>query len=191
MLKLFRTNLVNRLFKLGALALLLGMALQGATLEYLSLDDMARRSTAIVRARIAGSYAAAGRSIIYTHYRIQVLEQWKGNAASELEVVLPGGAVNGRRQTCPGTPELIPGQEYLLFLWTSPASGLTHAIGLSQGVFSVRRSPEGEAVAQRGPSSGLMLNSAGLPVRDTAVSLRLSDFRGRVRTALADGRASR
>ncbi len=167
------------------------MALQGATLEYLSLDDMARRSTAIVQGRIAGSYAAAGRSIIYTHYRIQVLEQWKGPAASELEVVLPGGAVDGRRQTFPGTPELKAGQEYLLFLWTSPATGLTHAIGLSQGVFSVRRSPAGDVIAQRGPSGGLMLNSAGVPVRDTAVSLRLSDLRSRVRAALADGRVSR
>ncbi len=181
-----RTNPVKTVLKLAAVALLSGIAIPAATLEYLSLDEMALKATSIVRARVTGSYAAAGPTLIYTHYRVQVLDRWKGVDAPELEVVLPGGSAGGRRQTFPGTPELVPGKEYVLFLWTSRASGLTHVMGLSQGIFTVRHE-NGEMYAYRGPSAALILNRSGRPVRDLPVSARMADFRQRVRAALVQG----
>ena len=47
-----------------------------------------------------------------------------------------GGVAGGIRQSVSGAPELKPGQEYVLFLWTS-RSGLTQVIGLSQGLFQL------------------------------------------------------
>jgi hypothetical protein len=167
------------------------MAVQAATLEYMSLEDMVRKSSAVVRVRVGSSYAARSLGLIYTHYRIEVLEGYKAGGAAALDVVLPGGSANGLRQTFPGTPRLTEGQEYLLFLWKSPSSGLTHVIGLSQGVFDIRRGESGEAVAFRGPTSELMLDSRGQMVRDAGLTLRLRDFRQRVAGILAQKGAGR
>ncbi|MGH9665509.1 MAG: hypothetical protein ACRD9L_13880, partial [Bryobacteraceae bacterium] len=70
----------------------------GATLERLSLDDMIVKSTAIVHARVTGSYAAASGRMIYTHYTIQVSESLKGKAAGAMDVAVPGGAAKGFQQ---------------------------------------------------------------------------------------------
>jgi hypothetical protein len=166
--------------------LLLGMLLQAATLEKLALDDMTQQSTAIVRARVTGSYAAANGALIYTHYRVQVGERWKGAEAASLDVVVPGGRANGLRQTISGAPKLMEGREYVLFLWTGP-SGLTHIMGLSQGVFDVKTEANGEVVASRAASGELMLDSAGRPMRDEALTLRLNDLHQRVSRASAEG----
>jgi hypothetical protein len=180
------------------LALLAGIAVPGlvpvlraTTLEQLTLDDMTQKSTAIVRARVTGSHSAYrgnGRGAdIYTYYQIQVLETWKSAGPVPTEVAVPGGAANGIRQSVAGAPVLKPGQEYVLFLWTS-RSGLTQVIGLSQGVFNLSVAPSGGTsggpVAQRPPASELMLNSAGMPVEDRAVSYQLQDLRQRVAQTL-------
>src|SRR4051794_3886943 len=87
------------------------------TLQQLSMDEMTQSATAIVRARVTGSSASPTGSTIYTHYRLQILETWKGLPATE--VMIPGGVANGLRQSFPGVPELETGTEYVLFLWRS------------------------------------------------------------------------
>ena len=175
-----------RLIKVGVLALLLGMLLQAVTLEKLSLPDMAQVSTAIVRARITGIYGAAQGPLIYTHYQLQVAERWKGAEAATLDIVVPGGTANGLRQSFAGTPKLIVGREYVLFLWTGP-SGRTHITGLSQGVFNLANDAQGQTVASRAASAEVMLDSAGRPAHEDAVTLKLTDLRNQVSRALAEG----
>src|ERR1051326_7824777 len=124
-------------FVMSAICLAWSAAQLGAaTLSRLSLDDMISQSTAIVRAHISGSYAAARGPVIYTFYQAQVTAQWKGASQSAVEIALPGGTVNGLRQAFPGTPQLTEGKEYVFFLWTNK-SGLTQIIGLTQGLFDV------------------------------------------------------
>ncbi len=180
--------------KIGLSKLLLGVLLQAgglgwlgaATLERLSLEDMVSKSTGIVRARVASSYVAPSGSIIYTHYTVQVSEQWKGTPAASLDVVVAGGQYGGIRQVFPGAPVLTTGSEYILFLWKS-RSGLTHIIGLTQGLFGLQRDKNGELVAKRAATTELMLDSNGRAVRDVALSLRLSDLKQRVNLAMAQG----
>lgn len=104
---------------------------------------------------------------------------------------MPGGVVDGIRQSVSGAPDLKPGQEYVLFLWTS-RSGLTQVIGLSQGLFKVSEESSeggtGAALVQRPAASELMLNKSGLPVDDRAVSMQLQDLRSRVRQALVSAK---
>ena len=59
---------------LASIGVLVSLALPaaGATLEKLSLDEMARKSTAIVRARIEGSRAVQRGALIYTLTRVSV-----------------------------------------------------------------------------------------------------------------------
>lgn len=168
--------------------LLAGFCLQAATLERLSLDQMIQQCTAIVRGQVVSSYAAAHGSLIYTHYGIQVTDRWKGPEAGTLDIVVPGGAAGGLRQSFSGAPVLAQGSEYVLFLWTGP-SGLTHIIGLSQGLFSLKRDAGGETVAWRAATSEPMLDATGQMVRDQPQQLRLRDLRGRVARAQARGGA--
>jgi len=62
------------------------------------------------------------------------------------------------------------GGEYVLFLWKGP-SGLTHIVGLSQGLFKVSRDANGQVIATREASAGPMLDPAtGHAVGDQSAS---------------------
>jgi len=126
--------------------------------------------------------------MIYTHWRIQVAERWKGEAASSMEIVTPGGTTNGRRLVFPGTPALAEGTEYVLFLWTSK-SKLTHVIGLSQGLFDLKVDGTGNPILSRPASTEVMLDpKTHRQVDDEPVLMRLSDFNGRIRRVLGAAR---
>jgi hypothetical protein len=184
--------LIRSALAIGLIAPGLVPFVRATTLEQLTLDDMSQKSTAIVRAKVTGSRSASrgsGRAAdIYTYYQLQVLETWKspGPAATfaTTEVAVPGGVANGIRQIVSGAPVLEPGQEYVIFLWTS-RSGLTQVIGLSQGVFKLsEESSGGGSVARRPAASELMLSRSGVPVEDHAVNMPVQDLRARVLQAL-------
>ena len=167
--------------------LLVALTAHAATLEQLSMDQMSQLATAVVRARVIDSTASFvttdGSPMIYTHYKLQVSESWKGSAVTE--VLLPGGDINGVRQSFPGVPELRVGGEYVLFLWKSPSTGIMHTIGLTQGIFEVSTQRDGSTVATRRRSGELMLDASGQRVPGPAVLMKLSDLKTRVRTAPA------
>ncbi|MCS7315113.1 MAG: hypothetical protein RMI94_04405 [Bryobacterales bacterium] len=166
------------------IGILAGLA-PATTLEKLSLEEMAARATAIVRGRVTASWCAQRGPLIYTHYRVQVTERWKGPEAAVIEVVVPGGTVGGVRQSFTGTPKLGQGAEYVLFLWRGP-SGLTHILGFTQGVFDLTRDSSGELVAARAAAPEVLLEPAsGRPVSDVPLRLKLDDLSRRIRSALA------
>lgn len=164
----------------------LSISAGGATLQRLGLDEMIQKSTAIVRGRATLTGARFHGPLIYTHYRVQVLESWKGAQPAEIDIVVPGGVANGMRQVFPGAPRLEAGNEYVLFLWRG-ASGLTNIIGLSQGVFDVHRDVAGGVFASRSATTETMLDADGRPVRDEAVRIRFEELRGRIRVLAAGG----
>ncbi len=136
--------------------------LPAATLERLAMDDMISRSSAIVRARVTSSQAAfrgpAGPGgMIYTWYNLQVVESLKGANAAPVQVAVPGGFTQGLRQTIAGAPVLQNGQEYVLFIWTS-RSGLPQLIGMSQGLFDIRRDLQGNTGVHRAAITEPMLD---------------------------------
>jgi len=165
---------------------LVAMPLAAATLLRLELDEMIDKSTAIVRGQVTGSSARFHGPVIYTHYRIRVLERWKGAETAEVDVVVPGGIAQGLRQVFPGAPKLQEGTEYVLFLWTG-SSGLTNIMGLTQGLFDVHRDIAGGVFAARMATTESMLDTAGRLVKDEPLRIRFEDLRGRIRAALARG----
>jgi hypothetical protein len=161
------------------LCLSLAVAAAATTLEQLSMASMVAQSTSIVRARITSSSAGRRGSAIYTYYGLDVLETLKASAQEPSEVAVPGGTMGTVRQTVAGAPKLESGQEYVLFLWTSP-SGLTQVIGLTQGVFRVFDNA-GQAMVVRAAATETMLDAGGRTVQDQRLSFSLDALRQLVR----------
>lgn len=156
----------------------------GATLEKLSLEQMAQKSTEIVRGRVTASRTAKRGPVIYTFATVEVLERWKGVDSGTAEVAVPGGALGQYRQTFSGAPALHPGDDYILFLWTGK-SGVTQIIGLSQGVLDVVVDDSGAMTVQRAAASEVMLSpETGAPAQGEAFRMELPKFRERVRQVL-------
>ena len=161
------------------------LPLQCATLERLSLDDMITRSNTIVRGKVTSSWAAFTGSVIYTHYQIQVSEQFKGAGQNTVEVMTPGGTVKGLHQSFSGAPVLNQGDEFVFFLWTSK-SGITWITGLTQGLFSLAGETGTDLLATRAASRELMLDpDTSRPVKDNALTMSLSGLRSRIAATLA------
>jgi hypothetical protein len=158
-----------------------------ATLEQLTMSDLIGKSTAILRGTVVDSWAALTGSIIYTHYKVQVSESFKGPQQSSVEIVIAGGVVNNRSQNFSGSPTLNKGDEFVFFLWTSRA-GLTQIMGLTQGLFAVTPGGSADPVATRAATHELMLDpKTAQPVKDAALSMHLSDLRSLIANTLQAG----
>jgi hypothetical protein len=70
--------------------------------------------------------------------------------------MVPGGTAKGIRQTFPGVPHLVTGQQYVLFLWTS-SQGHTYPIGFTQGVFNLPQDASGNVTAVQMPTTETIL----------------------------------
>jgi hypothetical protein len=168
---------------LASLFLFCGASMaSAATLQQLSMQQMSQSATAIVRATVTGSSASFTGSTIYTHYKLQVSESWKGTPGTE--VMLPGGVAGGLRQSFPGVPQLQTGTEYVLFLWKSSLTGITHVIGLSQGIFNLSLQQDGTFQAIRPQIGEGMYDSAGHTVQDHGMQLKLTDMKALVRQTI-------
>jgi hypothetical protein len=157
------------------------MPLSGATLQRLSMNDLISKSTSIVRGTVTSSWAAFTGPIIYTHYKIQVSERFKGVPSSTVEIMVPGGTVNNLHQAASGSPALNQGDDCVFFLWTSDA-GITWIMGLTQGLFVLPAgSPAANATATRQATRELMLDAVtGRAVKDIAMPLQLTDLRAQI-----------
>jgi hypothetical protein len=153
-----------------------------ATLQQLSTAQMTQSASSIVRATVTSSSASFTGSTIYTHYKLNVSETWKGVA--EPEVMIPGGVANGLRQTFPGLPQLQIGSEYVLFLWKSTA-GVIHVLGFSQGVFNVSQGSTGIMQLTRPAIGETLLDANGRSVQDAGMQLTMPAMRFQVRKAIA------
>ena len=152
-----------------------------ATLQRLSLDEMAVQSTEIVRGRVQRSGAGLHGSMVYTHYSVFVSDRWKGTGGRVVDVALQGGEAAGIKQSFDGVPELADGQEYVLFLWRS-RSGLNLIMGLSQGLFAVTGSSAKAVALQTAPGERMVgaPGASGEPVR-----MSVAEMRKRVQVAAA------
>lgn len=163
----------------------LGTPVWATTLQQLSLDTIIQKSTAIVRGRAQPATTVVRGSIIYSHFKIQVSEVWKGSLSTQIDAAVPGGVLDGKQQTYAGSPIFADGQEYVFFLWTS-RPGLTQIIGLSQGLFTLTPASNGTLTVTRNASPVRMLDAAGNQVTDTSFTMLLTDFKQKVTNTLSE-----
>jgi hypothetical protein len=160
-------------------------AAQAATLQQLSVDQMSQAATSIVRARVTAATASLTGSTIYTHYQLHVTETWKG--FTPVEVDIPGGVAQGLKQSFPGMPELTVGTEYLMFLWTSSSTGITHLVGLSQGLFNLSPQTDGSTLATRPLIGEMILDASGHKVVDRGLQMSVAGLKSQVSRGLVKG----
>jgi hypothetical protein len=175
------SSFVKRYFAFALVVTFCMSPLRSATLERLSLNDMIVKSTAIVRAKVADSYTSFSGPVIYTHYRLQVIEQLKGQGTTEL--VIPGGIAGGQRQFFAGAPVFQKGDQYVFFLWTN-SEGLTHVVGLTQGLFRVTDSSANPGLTRAASEEEMLDGKTGHLVKDQTLTMRLDALRAKIKTAL-------
>jgi hypothetical protein len=171
-----------RVFAIFAFLASVGIVAHATILQQLKLDDMARKSTSIVRARVIGSRGVARGADVFTIYTLETQEVLKSGPAVQ-EVAVPGGVAGGIRQVVAGAPTLRAGQEYVLFLWTSH-SGLTQVMGMSQGLFTIERAASGDRQASHAAAGEQMLDALGHPVRDETLSMPLTELKAKIAKSL-------
>jgi hypothetical protein len=109
-----------------------------------------------------------------------VAAQWKGATQSSIDVMVPGGTVKGVRQTYPGVPQLIAGQQYVLFLWTS-SKGATYPTGYTQGVFNLLQDTSGNmTVVQMPTTETILAPGTGQAVRSQPISMPLAQLKAAI-----------
>ena len=179
-------TMAKQLMRLVAISLFFACAAlpaRATILQQLTLDQMAQKSSSIVRVRVTGSSEVIRGGDMFTLYSFDTLETLKFGPATR-EVAVPGGVAGRTRQVVAGAPTLRAGREYILFLWTS-RSGLTQLMGMTQGLFTIERTRVGDGLASRAPSGEQMLDAEGRAVRDQALSMPMSELKAKVSKALA------
>lgn len=171
-----------RVVAISVLLASVGIPARATILQHLTLEELAQKSTSIVRARVTASSEAVQGGDVFTLYKFETLETLKSGAEAR-EVAVPGGVAGGMRQVVAGAPILRAGREYILFLWTA-RSGLTQLTGMSQGLFSVERTTAGDVRASRAAAGELMLDAVGSAVRDEALSMPLRELKAKVSKAI-------
>jgi hypothetical protein len=174
---------VRRVTHTLAAVVLLALSMAGSafatTLERLELDDMITKSTEIVRGQVTSMNFAQRNGVIFTQVQVKVTERWKGADSSTVEFWVRGGTYGGIRQTFAGSPAIVPGGEYVFFLWTGQRK-VTQIIGLSQGLLTIRKDSKGSESVQRAGVADSVLNGSGQPSQVDAIDMPLPTLRTRV-----------
>jgi hypothetical protein len=153
------------------LLLAISSLLSATIVPRLAFEQIVSESTKIVHGRVLDSRAEEVDGIIWTHYRVQVIDPLKGTTENVLTVSEPGGVLNGIGMKVEGSVPFRSGEEDVLFLYQTPI-GFWRTTGWSQGKFEVITSAGGRFV--RAAQSGVELS----PNARAAAGQRVEAFNG-------------
>lgn len=93
----------------------------------------------VARVVDSSSFKSPQTGFIYTNYRLNFTEVWKGESSPGFLLTKPGGTVGTKKGTIPGHEyELNPGEEVVVF--ATPSTIGNHVpIGIHQGLYRVSR----------------------------------------------------
>jgi hypothetical protein len=145
-------------FLLLALAV---MPAQAVTVVPLSFEELVRRSSSVIVARVVdvrGQWSDDRRSID-SLVTVEVIKGLKGTAAAELTVTVPGGQIGRYLNLLPGAPTFSRGDLAVLFL-TARGARLPITTGFTQGIYRVVRDTASGAALVAPPA----VEPAGQPI---------------------------
>ena len=121
----------------GFVLLCLPITVGATTAVSLNLEQLVKRADRIVDGKVAEVQTKFDKKkgLVYTLYKINVLESLKGRG-NTVVVRVPGGTYNGIVQVVSGTPQFKKGERVFLFL--TQWKRYFFLVGLSQGAFIVK-----------------------------------------------------
>lgn len=130
-----------------------GPALSATTILKISEEAMTEQAAVITHGEAISSQSVRVDGQLVTLVEVRSLEILKGDAET-VTVVLPGGIDSSLKfpvaTTYPGAPQILIGQEVVLFLEEFPAvPGAYSVMGFSQGAYQVIRSSSRDATVLR------------------------------------------
>jgi hypothetical protein len=145
------------------------------------LSDLSHEAVAIARGRIAAVEPQwkEGRRGIETLVTLQTETYLKGSLGTIVQFRIPGGTLGRFSSVVVGAPQFMVGQRVILFLG-SRGPTIPYVLGLSQGVFRLVQSTQGDWLVTPPPITG----TADGPIVRGTLGLRpasLSDFERQVR----------
>ena len=122
-----------------AVGLLLPPPVAASVVLPATLEELASEADIVVHARVAhiDIRQAPGTLRVERLVALDVLRGLKGSPDAQLQLVLPGGTLGRYRTVVPGVPDVVEGEELVLFLRTSTVE-VPRILGLSQGLLRVR-----------------------------------------------------
>ena len=110
------------------------------TVKAFAFEEICETAQTIVHVQCLARENAVfpNRKGIFTQTRFRVLNVVKGQADSEMVLVLPGGEWEGHRTYVPGIPQFAAGKETVLFLSKTDNFGSPWPVGLGQGCYPVQ-----------------------------------------------------
>jgi hypothetical protein len=158
--------------------------------EELRLKEMALQSDMIVTGQSVNTESRwiEGGRVLVTLATISVGEVVKGEPASSVTVVLPGGTDANRRfpvqMTYPGAPTISPQEEVFLFLTeTDSVPGGYAVAGFNEGKFSIVKDEAGNKLVSHDYIRGEVSNGPGF-VRGNRQFIPISAFKNQIKGLL-------
>lgn len=139
-------------FTSGVMAsLMAASALTTATTNTeLDLTDVTQAATAIVAGEVISSQVEMDGNSPQTLVSVRVTDEIKGDTASTITVVLPGGSYRSGRfrigETHAGLPRLFANQKNVYFLSQDTTGGAYQIVGFNQGLATIESSADGDVV---------------------------------------------
>lgn len=176
---------------LGLLAAALALTPAWATTAVERTDaDLIQEATIIVTGHCTRLQSQWLDRTLVTIATISVTEVLKGQAGTEVTVVLPGGIDVHRRipiaMSYPGAPEIRQQENVLLFL--RPESRVPQGytiVGFSQGKLTVADNGQGQQVASQNLSALNLQGRTGAVSRGRSKTMLLSELRQKIQQTLA------
>ncbi len=177
----------------GLLAAVLALTPAWATTAVERTDtDLIQEASIIVTGHCSRLQSQWLDRTLVTIATISVSEVLKGQAGSEVTVVLPGGVDVHRRfpiaMSFPAAPEISQQENVLLFL--TPQDRVPHGyaiVGFSQGKLSIANNAQGQPVASQNLSALNLQGRSGVVSPGRAKTLLLSELRQKIQAAAVPG----
>jgi hypothetical protein len=155
------------------------MPANAATVESMTLQEMAQRADFIFVGRAVSSHADwnVQRTQIHTYTTFQVDRFLKGGTGGQqVTLRLWGGQLGPMRAIVPGTPSFAPGEEVLL----------PTLLGLAMGKFTLTQDGNGETILKRDISGLILTNyrTGSQPAGTPPTRYRLAEVEARIDQAL-------
>lgn len=168
--------------------LLIGASVATATsVQKFSLQELTKKSSAIVMAKVEDSNSRWENKEIYTYYTLHVLEPVKG-MKGETTITLRqlGGRVDNIESIVPGMPSFKTGEEVVVFLTQKDAAGYPWVMGLQQGKYTITSDANGRKTVRNelGDLTRLLPDGSKDQSPTVSGSVPLSAFLDRIKTDL-------